>query len=403
MSKKKTVSFSDFTVDEGFSGSDDDLSLDKDGGADASAPDPDEPDADDDVDKVKVIDKKGKKQPKVKTPEPDTDDDNPDADLDDEPEDKSKDKTKVKPDLKQPKVVDTDNSDDEPDDVEEAEKFFEEVEKLTGSTVDVDYGDVSPLSPQGVALRDKAIKAQALDSFLEEIEGKFPQAFKALQHAYAGGDISQLFTQTTGRDYTRIELKEGDDALAKDILKEYYKSRGVKSEAKISKMIEADEDSENGLVKEAQVALTELREEQEQGTAKVIEEQKQKAAEQKKKDQILVTAVDEVLEARKLGSFRIQDRQEASDFKKFVLGSIRRTNDGNYELATPIASNELERQLQYFYFQFKKGDLSKIVQQKAATENARKLSLKLQGEQTRTKRSTDQGSTSGLSLKDFSS
>lgn len=403
MSKKKTVSFSDFTVDDSFGATNDNLTPDNDGGADASAPDAD---VDDDKDQGKPDPKKDKKVIKAKTAEPDNDDDDPDTDDpddgDDKPDPKVKDKLK-KPDPKQSKVVDDgdDDPDDEPDG-DDAEKFFEEVEKLSGTGVEVDYGDINPLSPQGVVLRDKAIKQQALDSFLEEIENKFPQAFKALQHAYHGGDIAELFTQTTGRDYTKIELKEGDDALAKDILKEYYKSRGVKSEARINKMIEADEDSENGLVKEAQTALAELKEEQEQSTAKVLEQQKQKAAERQKKDQILVSAVDEVLETKKLGSFRIQDRQEAADFKKYILSSIRRTNDGNYELATPVMANELEKQLQYFYFQFKKGDLSKIIQQKAATENAKKLSLKLANEQSKTKRNTIIEDRTTLSLKDFS-
>lgn len=390
MSKDKKLSFSDFVVDDDFNSTNDNL----DDGDDKPEPDKDDDDQDDVVEPPKP-DKKVK--PKAR-PNPQSVDE-PDEDVDEPEPDKSKDKKIPKVEPKQPIVKDEDKSDEE---VEDASKFFEEVEKLSGTTVDVEYGEINPLSPQGVVLRDKAIKEQALDSFLEEIESKFPQAFKALQHAYAGGDIAQLFTQTTGRDYTKIELKDGDDALAKDILKEYYKSRGVKSESKISKMIEADEDSENGIVKEAQVALQELKEEQEQSTAKILEQQKQKASEEKKKDQILVAAVDEVLEARKLGNFRIQDRQEAAEFKKFVLTSIRKGKDG-YELATPLATNTLERQLQFAYFAFKQGDLSKIVQQKVTTENARKLSLKLSQEQSKSKRSTQEEQKNTLTLRDFTS
>lgn len=396
---KRMPDWSDFTP------KDDDL-LDDDTNLEDDK-DPDEDPIDEPQDKKKdkkkvVDDKKQKKQPpKVSDDddEPADDDDEDSADVIDDT-DKGKDKKKVE--KVQPKDDDDSDDDDSDDGVEVAEKFFEEVERITGTSVEVDYGDVDPLSPQGVALREKAIKEVALDSFLEEIEAKFPQAFKALQHAYNGGDIAELFTQTTGRDYSKVELKDGDDTLAKEILKEYYKSRGVKSESKINKMIEADEDSENGLIKEAQVALNELKEEQEEQTSKALEVQKQKAAETKKKDQILVAAVDEVLEARKLGNFRISDRQEAIEFKKFILGSIRRTNDGNYELATPVAAGNLEKQLQYFYFQFKQGDLSKIVQQKAATQNAKKLQLKLQNEQSKTKRSTQQDDNTKLSLRDFS-
>jgi len=295
---------------------------------------------------------------------------------------------------------------DETDEVnpeEQAKAFFEEVEKLTGTTLEIDYSGVDPLSPQGVALREKAVKEAALDSFLEEIKEKFPKVFEALEFSYSGGNVADLFTQTTGRDYSNVQLSDEDTGLAKEILKEYYKARGVKNEAKIAKMIEADEDSENGLIKEAQVALAELKEEQEAERAEILEAQKQKAAEQKKKDQILVTAVDEILENRKLGNFKIPDRAEAQEFKKFVVNSIRRTGDGKYELATPLDQANMEKILQYQYFQFKKGDLSKIIQQTATTKNAENLRLKLKQEQTKTKKTTTSSSTGKLSLNDFMS
>lgn len=387
---KTSLSFSDF-VSEG-SPVDDELEQVDDN--------KDQDVADDLQDKTKKAQKKADKKQLGKKDEPiDTDTDIDDQDPD---EDVVQDKSKTK--KVEPKVVPEVDKDVEPEidqfDPEEASKFFEEVEKITGTELEVDYGDINPLSPQGVALREKALKESTLDAFLEEIEAKFPQAFKALQHAYAGGNVSELFTQTTSRDYSKVELKEGDDTLAKEILKEYYKANGVKNEAKIAKLIETDEDSEGGLIKEAQTALTELRERQDGETSKVLEAQKQQAAEQRKKDQILVTAVDEVLESKKLGSFRITDRQDASDFKKFVMSSLRRSTDG-YELVTPVNSSDLEKQLQYAYFQYKKGDLSKMVQQKASTENAKKLQLRLSSEQQKQKKTTEQENKNTLTMKDF--
>lgn len=294
----------------------------------------------------------------------------------------------------------TDDSEEETTSETDSEKFFEEVEKITGQQVDVEYGDVDPISPQGVALREKAVKEQALDNFLTEIEEKFPQAFKALQHAYNGGDISELFTQTTGRDYSKVNIGEDDTVLAKEILKDYYKSKGIKNETKINKFIEIAEESEEGLITEAEGLLEELKESQDEQRSEVLENQKAKAAEQKKRDQILVTAVDDVLETRNLAGFRITDRAEASEFKKYVLGNIRRTDNGRYELATVIDQSNMEKILQAQYFQFKKGDLSKMILQKATTENTNKLKLRLKGEQNRI-RSSQETTTSSGSLKDF--
>jgi len=297
--------------------------------------------------------------------------------------------------------VEEEEQEEEEIDPETATKFFEEVEKITGQQLNVDYKDVDPLSPQGVAMREAALKEAVVDNFLEELSNKFPQVYRALEHANNGGNPADLFTQTTARDYSKVELKEGDDTLAKEILREYYKSRGVKSDEKINKLIEADEDSTGGLIAEAKNALSELTEEQEEEKAEILENQRRKAEEEKKRDNILVTAIDEVLETRKLGSFKIVDRAEAKAFREFVHSNLRRAGD-KYQLATTIDPSNLESILQYQFFQFKKGDLTKIVQQTAASKNAEKLRLKIKGEQGKTKKTTGGGdNTSKLSLRSF--
>lgn len=298
--------------------------------------------------------------------------------------------------------VKEEEEEDQDSDPETAQKFFDEVQKITGLEVEVDYADVDPLSPQGVALREAAVKDLVLDNFLGELEEKFPVVFKALKHANNGGDPSELFTQTKSRDYSRVDLKEGDEALAKQILTEYYQGKGVKSEEKIKKLLEVAEDSKDGLVGDAKSALEELKKEQEEEKDELLEEQERSAQEQKKKDQILVAAVDEVLDNKQLGSFKITDRNEGVDFRKFVLENIRRTSDGKYEIATPLDEKNIERQLQYQYFQFKKGDLSKIIQQKVGTEKAKDLKLRLASEQKKKTTTTPEDTTrKSLSLQDY--
>ncbi len=283
----------------------------------------------------------------------------------------------------------------------DSQKFFEEVEKITGQSVEVDYSGVDPMTPQGVALREQAVKEAALDGFLEEMKEKHPQAFKALQHAYNGGDIAELFAQTISKDYTKIELKDDDATMAKEILKDYYRARGVKSEVRIQKMLDAVEDSEEGLLSEAQAALDELKGEQEAKTQQVLEVQKQKQAEQKKRDSLLLTAVEDVIERKSLGDFKITDSAEAQKFRQFVVNNIRRGNEGKYEIVTSIDPANMEKLLQYQYFQFKGGDLSKIIQQKATTANVQRLKLKLAGEQDKVKTGRSTSASGKLSLNDF--
>ena len=396
MSKNK-LSFDDFSVDENLlettTDADDTQTFDDDeGSSDESqkkdkkkkdvAPADNDPGDDEDLtatDKKKVVKPDPKKDKKV---EPVTDpQDEPDADTDDN-------------------VTTTDP--DSEDDVEYATRFFEEVDKLTGSEVQVDYGDISPLTPQGVALREKALKEQTLNSFMEELEENYPQVYKVLQYASDGGDPADLFKQAAGRDYTKVNLGDTDTALAKEILKEYYTARGVKSEARIAKLIETDEESEGGIVVEAKAALAELAKEQEERTNNILVAQQQKAAEERKKNQVLISAIDEVLDTRTLGTFKIGDKVEANEFKQYVLSNIRKTRDGKFELATNIDANNLEKVLQYQYFQFKKGDLGKIIQRQATTQATKNLSLRLKMEADKIKRSgTSSDNKQGFTMKDF--
>ncbi len=294
-----------------------------------------------------------------------------------------------------------DPNEEEETEVPDSQKFFEEVEKITGNTIEVDYGKIDPLSPQGVALREKAIREDALEIFLGEIEDKFPAAYNALQYAYKGGDISELFTHTTGRDYTKVEIKDEDEDLAKDILKEYYRGKNIKDEARLARLIAADEDSEGGVVKEARSALAEMKEEQVGKQSKLLAEQQQKDEERKKRDRILISSIDENLEKRDLGDFKIADRAEAVAFREFLMNSVRRTPDGKYEFATIIEPTNLNKLLQYQYFQYKNGDLSKVIRQTAKTENVKNLKLRLQGEQQKMKKQKDPNLGLKGSMKDF--
>lgn len=283
-------------------------------------------------------------------------------------------------------------------------KFFEEVHKITGEELDVEYGEVDPLSPQGIAMREKVVKQAALDGFLEEIETNFPTAYKALQHAYNGGNIADLFKSITSRDYSKVVLSEDNPTIAKEVLKEYYQSKGIKNPTRIDKLIELAEDSEEGLLGEADSALKELQAEQAEKEVNILNEQKAKDDNRKKQDTILVSALDEVLESGKLDSFKLAGPKETAEFRKFVMANLRRSTkeEGKYEFATQIDGKNLEKLLKYKFFEFKNGDLSKLVQIKAITENTQKLRLRLEGEKAGNK-TTAQSSprTDGLSLQDF--
>lgn len=373
-----------------------------------TAPEGDGEQIEEDEEEIEEEEEEEKPKPKKKV-KPASEDESEDED--EEEEEKPKKKVKVVKKVEEPEEEEEEEEEDEPsdkgseddEDPKTAKKFFEEVEKITGQEVDVDYGTVSPLSPQGVALREKAVREAVLDSFLEDLEVKYPMVFKALTHANNGGNVADLFTTATGRDYSNVVIGEKDTDLAKEILKEYFKSKGIKSDNRINRLIQDAEESDEGVIVEANSVLEELKDEQAEKRNKLLEDQKIAKENEQKKDRLLVSAIDEVLETGKLGTFKLTGRQEATDFKKFVIQNVRKTPEGKYELAMPLESSNMEKVLQAHYFQFKKGDLSQLIQIKSNTESAKKLKLRLQAEQGKVKKggSDTGGNTGKLSFDDF--
>lgn len=361
--EKKKLSWADMTVKDPFDEEQEDEILDEDEQEEEEKDEEDE----------EQEEKPAKKEKKAKVKPVAEEEKNEEEQEEEKPVIKDKETKKEKPSGKEK------DKKEEEEPADEAGEFFSKVATITGNDLDVDYGETDPLSPEGVALYSNAVRTQALESFLEEIETKYPKVFKALEHANAGGDPAELFKVTASRDYSKVTIEEKDEALARQILTEYYKSKGISNEAKIAKWIENDEDSEQGLVGAANEYLKELQAAQKASEDEIVAKQKVSRQEESKKDGLLLSAIDDVVGSGKLGSFKFASKQEQIDFKKYVTSTakIRKTSDGKYEFATAIDPQNLEKILQYQFFEWKKGELDKFITVKASSQNAAKLRLKV--------------------------
>lgn len=295
------------------------------------------------------------------------------------------------------------NEGEESEEDYDPKEFFDEVEKITGFQVEMDETGLDLSTPQGVAVREKAIKEQAVDGFLEELKENHPKVYQAMQYAYSGKDINELFSNISStRDYSKVELGEGDEELARQVLREYYKIRGVRNESRIKSLVQTEEDSEEGVIEAAKAVVKELSEQQEKERQDKLEQAGKEQAEQQRRDRAFVSALGEIVDSGKVDTFKIAGKAEAKDFKEFLMSSIQRTQDGGYAFFTPIDQRDLEKLIQYEYFKFKKGDLSKLIQIKAGTENAKRLKFRMQKDKK--KRAGGGGDPSGEisnSMKDF--
>lgn len=357
---------------------------------------------------------------KENTPPPADDDNNPDPDGDDED---GKDGKGKKPDAKKPEVKKPDpkkpaapapadknkpgdksgkpapakpkaqapvqseegkDGDEDPDPdnddgktpAEDEGSFWDDVQKITGIELEVDFGEVDPESPQGAAIRDQALAEHVVDNYIKTLQQKFPRAYKILEHEANGGKIEDLLTPNY-IDYSKIELKEENKEQQKQVLLDYYiKDKGFDPK-KAQRMVEADEDSEEGLFTQAQAALKEKVDAQKAYEEKVTKETKLKQQAREAQDGQFLGSVKNIVAAGKVGNFNILTKKDKEEFYAFVENSLQRGGDDGYVAVLPVDKENIAAVLQQLYFGFKGGNLENFIQRTAETANVRRLQRKV--------------------------
>lgn len=282
----------------------------------------------------------------------------------------------------------TEESEEEEDTKEEEEQtdeefsdFWEDVEQITGHQIDVDFGDTDPTSPEGAALRDQHVMKHAIDGFLEELQIRHPKVMQMLDHSVNGGDIHDLF-KPGEKDYSNIVLSDTDEEQAIDVLKEHYSKKNFKPN-KIKRLIAADVNSEDGVIVAAKEALEELKAEQAAERHQAIAYQKQMEAEQKREDLSVIGEVGDIISSGTLKNFKV-DKKDKTEFQKFVLKGLQRDGKGGYVFVQPMDNKNLEEQLQYEFFKYKKGNLGNYIKTRAKTENVNRLKARVKKKEKET-------------------
>lgn len=304
----------------------------------------------------------------------DQDDDSDDDDDDDSEDDDSETAKAKKSKSKKDKESDDDDEDDDESDDDDSdaskETFWSDVEKLTGRTVEVDYGKIDPESPEGAAKREEALVQSAINDHLDYLAKIYPREFRALEHAANGGQMEDLYNPSEP-DFSKISIEKDDTARQKTFLQGYYERKGL-SAAKSTKMVESDEDSDEGLHTATTDALKELTTAQEKDRVKIADSQKKVNDQNRQEDMQMIGDVEKVVQTGKLVKFTVPVK-EREKFHQFALQHIQRNPNGGYMFVQPVNPRGLEQQLQELYFTYKGGDLSSIIQREVKTEGVRKL------------------------------
>jgi hypothetical protein len=259
-------------------------------------------------------------------------------------------------------------SGDEPPELtpeEEASAFYEAVTAITGESYQVEYGDIDPISAEGVALRDKAVKEAGMSEFENHLKETLPKAYAYFLHLQSGGGDDEFFQRTTPTLPTRVEFEADTDKQAATVLKDLT-DKGVDrdiAQATVDKFIK-----DNVLKDKALKVYDSTLEAQQKHLSDIDAFNKKKQEEFNASVNNLLSSVDTAI---KNDMKLLIPETKQPEFAKFVQEHIR-FDDGKFFFAQEIG-NDLPKLLEQLYFKYNNGDLKSLVEKQARSITTQRL------------------------------
>lgn len=262
-----------------------------------------------------------------------------------------------------------DESESEGDD-EDEEDFWADVDKLRGETIDVDYGDVDPLTPEGALIRERAVEQYAIDKFEQHLEQSNPKAYAYLLHTMEGGTDEEFFNMTTGVDHLPTEEEiENDVDIQKKLVTEDLKAKGNSDKviaSAIKAMLEDDE-----LEEAAKDALANKAKAATEKVEAVKAAAAQKTAERQSSLDKMGKYVSAVVNTGTVDNITIPEK----DRKPFIEAFNKnvRYENGKFLLVQELSDDNIMNVFKKEFFNFKGGKVEDLITRAAKTENTVRL------------------------------
>lgn len=263
--------------------------------------------------------------------------------------------------------ADPDNGDDP---AAEDDSIFNDVDELHGEALEVDYGDVDPLSPEGIYIREQAIESRAIDRFESTLKERSPRAYAYLLHSLNGGSDDEFFQKAEGigelpsEDTLEVDVDVQREMIERNLKRKGNNERQIKA---ILKAAEADDELEE-MAKEA------LQEEKVYEKKRLEDLEAKNAEELEARDASIAemnTYVDQMVTSGKIGNIVIPEK-DRKEFAKVFKDTLRLEND-QFVSVTPLSQENIEETFQKEYFRFKKGNLEGLIERAARTQNTKRL------------------------------
>ena len=277
---------------------------------------------------------------------------------------------------------DLEEDEEEDDDDEEVERegstvVSEILEKL-GYDTEEEYDDTT----EGLLAMTQDVGKQMAEDQLDGLFENFPLVKNHLEYVLNGGD-SQDFMQAydPNLDYNRIELDEEDSRSQKGVLSDYFVTKGHDKDF-IDELLTDYEDT-GKLYQKAEAARKAMGKMQEQSRSQLVARQQEQRQQTQEQQQNFWNGVYETINETDDFSGISIPKREKSKFFDYVSKPV--TKDGKTQRDLDHSESEIETKLAIDYLMFKGFDLSKIVETKAKSKNAKSLRDRISKNEERVK------------------
>lgn len=269
------------------------------------------------------------------------------------------------------------------DNEEQEDDFIAAVEAITGETYDIDYGDIDPVSPEGIAKREEVIKEKAIENWENTLKESIPDAYAYFLHLQMGGTKEEFFS-TSAPNVPAKDAFESSTDLQAQLLKSSFIEAGIPedvAQATIDKYIK-----DNVLKEKAVAVYNKLEQTQADQVARLQKAQAEQDAQFQKEVSTVMGSIDSTINSDAL-NFVIPTNQK-KEFSDFVKEKIRYA-DGGFMLAQPLTQENIKEVMGALFLQYSKNDLSKVVRKEARILTTQKLRLQVQKDNQSSKKSTE--------------
>ncbi len=284
--------------------------------------------------------------------------------------------------------------DEEDEDYEEDEEYEdddeEDDEKSTSSTVvasildklGFDTEDEYDDTEEGLLAMTQDVGQQIAEDQLNNLFENFPLVQRHLEYVLNGGE-SRDFMQAYDPqlDYNQVSFDEEDTRSQKAILSDYFATKGHDQD--FIKELLTDYEDTGKLYQKAEAARSALGKMQEQSRSQLVEQQKQQRAQQEEQQEEFWNGVYEAIDSTDDFAGISIPKREKSKFFDYISNPV--TRDGRTQRDLDHSEAEMDTKLAIDYLMFKGFDLSKLVETKARTSNAKSLRDRISRNEERVK------------------